>query len=281
MDPTNTTLDKIQREIQETIEREDELKNGYSKMYNGNGENINNNGMPNRNDSPTSIGSNESQKSNGFRKFAPNTNTKGVMQKFFKSRGKVGMSSIKSTQSNSNGWVSDAAFQPAKVTVEKGKPVRNGYVPAEEKIVKELQEFQIREAELRKERRKSQPNLMAALDLEESEVEPENGFKESSVLKPAKSMANLYKSEEEEVQQNHSAPCSLKPARSLAALCDLSDDDIEMPGNFPFVYFNFYTLRSILERTVNVCLTYIQDRKLFIPMIKVYINVALSKLYIF
>lgn len=234
MDSGNATLDKIQREIQETLEREDELKNGYSKLCNENGENIN--GIPNRNDSPTSIGSNESQKSNGLRKFIPNTNTKGVMQKFFKSRGKVSMSSIKSTQSSSNGWVSDAAFQPAKVTVEKGKPVRNGYVPAEEKIVKELQEFQIREAELRKERRKSQPNLMAALELEESELEPENDFKENTILKPAKSMANLYKSEEEEMQQNHSAPCSLKPARSLAALCDLSDDEIEMPGNFSFFF---------------------------------------------
>lgn len=244
MDSTgNTTLDKIQREIQETLEREDELKTGYSKLCNGNGENVNNNGIPTRNDSPTSIGSNESQKSNGFRKFTPNTNTKGVMQKFFKSRGKVGMSSMKSTQSNSNGWVSDATFQPAKVTIEKGKPVRNGFVPAEEKIVKELQEFQIREAELRKERRKSQPNLMAALELEESEQELENGFKENSILKPAKSMASLYKPEEEDVHQNHSAPCSLKPARSLAALCDLSDDEIEMPGTYSLI-MQFESMKS-------------------------------------
>ncbi|KAJ8919489.1 hypothetical protein NQ315_002110 [Exocentrus adspersus] len=224
----NTTLDRIQKEIQETLEREDELKNGYSKLSNGNGPHPDN-GTVKRIDSPTSsISSNDSQKSNGFKKFTPNTTTKGVMHKFFKSRGKVSMSAIKSSQSN--GWASDAAFQPAKVTVEKGKPVRNGYVPAEEKIVKELQEFQIREAELRQERRKSQPNLMAALELEEAELEMEG-----SVLKPAKSMASLYKAEEDEVQGNHSAPCSLKPARSLAALCDLSDDEAEMPGTYSLI----------------------------------------------
>ncbi|KAJ8933486.1 hypothetical protein NQ318_016866 [Aromia moschata] len=212
------------------MDREDELKNGYVKLQNGS--DVNNKNSDKLSDSPTVNGSNEVQKAtNGFRRFTPNTNTKGMMQKFFKSRGKVNVSSIKSVDTQ-NGWISDAAFQPAKLTVEKGKPLRNGFVPAEEKIVKELQEFQIREAELRKERRKSQPNLMAALELEEAELDLENDFKEAKILKPAKSMANLYKPEEEEVHQNNnSAPCSLKPARSLAALCDLSDDEVEMPGN--------------------------------------------------
>ncbi|KAJ8981146.1 hypothetical protein NQ317_013811 [Molorchus minor] len=239
----SNTLDRIQREIKENLDREDELKNGHSyKLYNGNGINSNSENLHKQIDSPSPTINriNGEPKSNGFRRFTPNT--KGVMQKFFKTRGKTSLSSIKSTGSQ-NGWINDAAFQPAKLTVEKGKPLRKGFVPTEEKIVKELQDFQIREAELRKERRKSQPNLMAALELEEYELDLENGVKDTRVLKPAKSMASLYKAaDEEEVQQHSSAPCSLKPARSLAALCDLSDDE-EMPGTYSLI-MQFENMKS-------------------------------------
>ncbi|CAH1985133.1 unnamed protein product [Acanthoscelides obtectus] len=221
-----TTLDKIQNEIRENLKREDELKSGYRNgvktVAQEKGTDITSS------QSTESTESKPVSKMNGFKKYTPNISKKGVMQRFFKSRGKVGVTS-QSTDAHSV-WISDATFQPAKITVEKGgKPLRNGYVPAEEKITKELQDFQIREIELRKERFKSQPDLMASLDLEDSELESivSNG---SSILKPAKSMANLYQSEDDEQSEGSSvmgssAPGSLKPARSLAALCDVSDDE--------------------------------------------------------
>nr|CAH7767946.1 unnamed protein product [Callosobruchus chinensis] len=219
-----STLDKIQNEIRENLRREDELRNGYQ---NG----VKTVAMENNTSSHSSTASKPFSKMNGFKKFTPNISKKGVMQRFFKSRGKVGVASL-SPDAHSV-WISDATFQPAKITVEKGgKPLRNGYVPAEEKITKELQDFQIRETELRKERFKSQPDLMASLDLEDSELDSIVSSS-SSMLKPAKSMANLYQSEDEEQSEGSSvlgsAPGSLKPARSLATLCDVSDDE-ELPG---------------------------------------------------
>nr|CAI5849568.1 unnamed protein product [Callosobruchus analis] len=218
-----STLDKIQNEIRENLRREDELRNGYQ---NG----VKTVAMENNTSSQSSTSSKTFSKMNGFKKFTPNISKKGVMQRFFKSRGKVGVASLSSDAHRV--WISDATFQPAKITVEKG----------EEKITKELQDFQIRETELRKERFKSQPDLMASLDLEDSELESMVSHS-SLILKPAKSMANLYQSEDEEQSEGSSvlgsAPGSLKPARSLATLCDVSDDedlpDIfteNPPGNF-------------------------------------------------
>ncbi|CAH1100566.1 unnamed protein product [Psylliodes chrysocephalus] len=197
MNLANNTLERIQKEIRDNIQREKELKNGnfrvnedasYKEVSHAltNGmaklkleqENELKNGHFN-----LSNGSSSSS-SNGFtRRFIPNTNTKGMMQKFFRSRGKVG-SSINSVQPQ-NG------YSPVRFRVEKGQTLRNGYVPAQEKIVKELLDFQLREKELRNERMKSQPDLMAALELEESQI---NGCKGG--LKSAKSMTNLFQSED-------------------------------------------------------------------------------------
>ncbi|KAG5873465.1 hypothetical protein JTB14_007859 [Gonioctena quinquepunctata] len=213
----NNTLSRIQNEIKENLEREKELKNGHSIM-NGN------------NPNGALIIEPKGSNSSGFRRFIPNTNTKGVMQKFFKSRGKLSLPAY----SNGNS-IDDAAFQPAKIVVEKGKPLRNGYVPAKEKIVKELLDFQLRETELRNERIKSQSDLMAALELEDS-CESEWGTRIGDTLKPGKSMSCLYQPEDDEVLvNNHSAPSSLKPSRSLAALCDLSDEEIDVPGTHSLI----------------------------------------------
>ncbi|CAG9822928.1 unnamed protein product [Phaedon cochleariae] len=217
-----STLDLIQNEIIENIRREKELKNGFSSMSNPDCIKNNNNSVE--------IKTNGVSNTNGsIRRFTPNPNTKGVMHKFFKNRGKVSSSLLKSTDSQNN-WYSDASFEPAKLTVEKGKPLRNGYIPAEEKIVKELLDFQVRETELRNERRKSQPDLIAALELE--------GYQsETNVLKPSKSMASLYQPEEG-LRDISSAPSSLKTARSLAELCDISDEEVDMPGKHNSILCN-------------------------------------------
>lgn len=233
-----STLDRIQLEIKESIQREKELKNGYSiEKPNTNGH-INGettvNGVNNHSKTvPLTESKNlilNRSNTNGFRKFTQNTSgAKGVMHKFLKSRGRLSMSSIKA-DNNHGSWASDAAFTPAKITVEKGsKPLRNGYISAEEKMKKELQDFQQRELQLREERKKSQPNLMAALQLEEENEYEDYGSLNG--LKATKSMANLYNNSDDGFEDNSSsAGGSLKPARSLAELCDISDDEGGLPG---------------------------------------------------
>lgn len=57
---------------------------------------------------------------------------------------------------------------------ENGKPIRRGYIPAEEKIQKELSDFRCREFELRQNRRSSslssQPDLVASIKSDVSEI---------------------------------------------------------------------------------------------------------------
>nr|XP_023029457.1 uncharacterized protein LOC111517511 [Leptinotarsa decemlineata] len=218
-DYKDDTLIRIQNEIKENLKREKELKSGYAKI-NGHDHN-----------SSLVIESKGNSNSSTLRRFIPNTNTKGVMQKFFKSRGKV--NSLKQTDSKGH-FINDAAFCPAKLIVEKGKPLRNGYIPTKEKIVKELLDFQSRETELRNERIKSQSDLMTALELESSDFKWGNGV--GDILKAGKSLSSLHLLDEEEMQENNfSAPSSLKPSRSLAALCDLSDEEVEIPGTHSLI----------------------------------------------
>lgn len=109
-------------------------------------------------------------KTNGFRRFPPNLSARGVMQKFLKMHGKININHTNNT--NSNGVIKEPngppdftptflppidSFEPAKVALEFDKPLRNGYISAEEKMRRELLDFQQREAELRMERRKSHP----------------------------------------------------------------------------------------------------------------------------
>lgn len=178
MNPTCNTFERIQNEIRENLEREKELKNGHSSLNEVSY-------LLKEESTSVSNGTNGiTPKSNGFtRRFIPNTNTRGVMQKFFKNRGKVSQSALNPAESQHT-------FAPAKFTVERGLCLRNGFVPTEEKIVKELLDFQKREMELREERRKSQPDLMKALELEENQSKCCNGT--TNMLKSAKSLSNLY-----------------------------------------------------------------------------------------
>lgn len=253
----NNTLDRIQKEIKETLQREDELRSKYEKLHNSNsnGKIIDTNGNDNVSETTTTDavqlqtnGTSTIPKLNGWRRFTPNTTKRGVMQKFLKMRGRVSQPTMASKGAPTNGWTFD---QPARISMEQGRPPRNGFVPAEEKMRRELNEFQKREEELRQERRKSQPDLMASLQMEEQN---EFGFANNG-LKSAKSMANLYisgnddgKDEIDFRESYSSAPCSLKPARSLAALCDVSDDELEMPGTYSLI-MQFEKMKSQQAQT--------------------------------
>ncbi|XP_015834861.2 uncharacterized protein mdu [Tribolium castaneum] len=234
----NETLDRIQQEIQETLKREEELRKKYN-IFNNNDPEVRVNGhqtpSPEPPRAPLTNGTTAPKPSatSSTRRFAPNTSSKGVMQKFLKMRGKLNMVSMRPKMEPQTAWTSDEVFEPARVTIEAGKPIRNGFIPAEEKMKRELQEFQKREEELRKERRKSQPDLMAALE-KEAVVETN--------LKPARSMSMMYSSEDL-TEETNSAPTSLKPARSLAELCDASDDELETRGTHSLI-MQFENLRS-------------------------------------
>lgn len=229
----NATLQRIQQEIKESVQREEELRKGYSQ-FNGNGVvHVNGSSAPKplvRAQSTSVLNEPEPQAKNGFRRFTPNPHAKGVMHKFLKSRGKLNMSSI---QNNTNHqplsvpWNGAEIIEPAKITVEPGKCLRKGYVPVEERMRQELQEYSEREKELRNERKKSQPNLMALLDAVET-PEPEK-----RLLKGARSMSQLY-DPEELPEDTVSAPSSLKPARSLAQLID-GEEAVEVPGTHSLI----------------------------------------------
>lgn len=232
----NATLQRIQQEIKESVEREEELRKGYSQL-NGNGVQLNGSGGK-----PTLVRAQSTSVlsepelpsvKNGFRRFAPNPNVRGVMHKFIKSRGKLNLSSI---QTNGNGYhhppISNpwnGNSEPAKITVEPGKCIRKGYVPIEQRMKQELQEYSERERELRNERKKSQPNLMALLDaIESPPVE-----RRLPTLKGARSMSQLYDAEELP-EDTVSAPSSLKPARSLAQLID-AEETVEVLGTHSLI----------------------------------------------
>lgn len=236
----NETLDRIQQEIQETLKREQELRKKYN-LLNNNEPEVLVNGHKTPSPEPvqpprpplTNGTSAPKPPVNNTRLFAPNASAKGVMHKFLKMRGKLNVVTMQPKSQPQSAWTPPDLFEPARVTIEAGKPVRNGFVPAEVKMRRELQEFQKREEELRMERRKSQPDLMAALE-REAVVETN--------LKPARSMSMMY-SCEDLTEDSNSAPTSLKPARSLAELCDASDDELETRGTHSLI-MQFENLRS-------------------------------------
>lgn len=98
---------------------------------------------------------------------------------------------------------------------------------------KEVQEYTERERQLRSERRKSQPDLMAVLDVEES---PKPEKRTVPLLRSAKSVTQLF-DPDELPEDTASAPSSLKPARSLADLLDIDDDDslVQTPGTHSLI----------------------------------------------
>ncbi|CAH0559871.1 unnamed protein product [Brassicogethes aeneus] len=257
MNGNNNTLDRIQKEIKESLERDNELR----KLYNGkveNNETNNNEVIFNGNGTTNGVSSGitngvsplkQVQKTNGVRLFTQNTNpTRGLMKTFFKTRGKVN-AVTKFSSSLNKMWTPEDYFNPTKVNLEKGKPIRKGFVSAEEKMKQELMDFKKREEDLRRERRKSQPDIMAALSLEEELDEAHLAEKHTFPLKSAKSLSNLYSDSEDVFQDSaFSAPCSLKPSSrngsgSAALLCDMLDYRDEIPGTHSLIK-QFENLKS-------------------------------------
>lgn len=232
----NATLQRIQQEIRENVQREEELRKGYSQLNGNNGFHINGSVVKPtliRAQSTSVLNEPELPAKNGFRRFTQNPQVKGVMHRFIKSRGKLNLSSIQTNGSNNHyiapaaPWISAEVIEPAKITMEPGKCVRKGYVPIQERMKQELQEYSEREKELRNERKKSQPNLLALLD------DVESPLPERRLLKGARSMSQLYDSEELP-EDTVSAPSSLKPARSLAQLID-GEEAVEVPGTHSLI----------------------------------------------
>lgn len=140
----NATVQRIQQEIRETVQREKELRTGYSQL-NGNGTSNNNHNNNDKSEnmngysakpvlqraqSTSTLSAAAEPQKNGFRRFTPNQSAKGVMQRFIKSRGKLNVTSIQANGTSANSWSNgDAIIEPARVTVEPGKRIRNGYVP--------------------------------------------------------------------------------------------------------------------------------------------------------
>lgn len=149
---SGNTLERIQREIKENVERESELRKLYGSEKVQNNEESNNNkiisnGSTNGFTNGTVVKEDVKIKKNGIRLFAQNTSTRGLMKNFFKTRGKL--NSAINTTSPSNNYQS---WLPPSVTIEKGPPVRKGYVSAQEKMKQELQDYTEREKELRMQR---------------------------------------------------------------------------------------------------------------------------------
>jgi len=235
MPSTNdATLQLIQKEISEVVQREKELRNNYSRSDSENGI-ITTNGSETHKTQPpleraksaSPLTNGHSALSNGVRLFAQNPTTKGVMQRFIKSRGKLGAVAAmtnKNQTAPTTAWVAPDLTEPLKAIVPAGMQPRNGFVPVEERIRKEFQEMQKRESELRIERQKSQPDLLALVD-ESRSPEPERRS-----LRSARSISQL--SDFENYEESASAPSSLKAARSLADLCDVEDEEAQPPGLF-------------------------------------------------
>ncbi|XP_014357568.2 uncharacterized protein LOC106710105 [Papilio machaon] len=178
---------------------------------------------------------------NGYtRRFTPQTGTKGIMQRFIASKGKlsVGTSPVSPTSPVglapqpilSPAALAPITIAPAAITrTPEGKPVRKGYVPVEEKIQKELQEMKDREHELKKMRRRQKP---FDIELSENETSSESEEEEGVVpgrLKAARSIGELYAALGDEARSpsprtgsGHDSLGSLKPAKSLAELCELA-----------------------------------------------------------
>jgi hypothetical protein len=200
---------------------------------------------------PSPPATNNGHHTNGYtRRFAPQTGTKGIMQRFIANKGKLPVTSP--VGANSITTVGPVASTPvvalpAPLTfptspvvapvvsplvisrTPEGKPIRKGYVPVEEKIQKELREMKDREHELKRMRKKQKP---FDIDLSDNEISSESEDEEIPLpgkLKATKSIGELYEALNEDMRspspRNSSGQesfGSLKPAKSLAELCQLA-----------------------------------------------------------
>ncbi|CAG4961305.1 unnamed protein product [Colias eurytheme] len=259
-------LSRIQREIIEVTEREREFKEGHFRInrllsestidVNKQNGHVNGNGIDkpgktlNRAVStshllgpiaPSPPTTPALLNTNGYtRRFTPQNGTKGLMQRFIASKGKMPATSP-GAPTSPTALVSTPfppapivpivpAVAPAAITrTPEGKPVRKGYVPVEEKIQKELQEMKNREHELKKMRKKQKPFDLELSDNETTSESEDEEIPMPGKLKATKSIGELYEALNEDLRSpsprnssGHDSLGSLKPAKSLAELCELS-----------------------------------------------------------
>ncbi|XP_058834755.1 uncharacterized protein LOC131691967 [Topomyia yanbarensis] len=161
------------------------------------------------------------------RRFNPNPNQRGIMQKFIASRGKLnklqstpGNNGISNTSSNHIIKIeqhvspielnrSHILLPPTAISTppvierdSNGKPIRRGYIPVEEKIQKELRDLKNRESELKRLRKQnrvvSQCNLLelcyesdSGEDLSDEDITEGIVYPLSRKLRPTKSIGEL------------------------------------------------------------------------------------------
>ncbi|KAF5286042.1 hypothetical protein FQR65_LT12977 [Abscondita terminalis] len=239
----DTTLKLIQKEINDVVQREKELKDNYSRSESINDENAINIDARPQFERAKSV----SELSNGTaaRLFTQKVSTRGIMQRFINSRGRLSLQSksvIKPEPAEST-WA-NLATELTKPVVPTGTQPRNGFIPIEERIRREFQEMQKREVELRIERQKSQPDLLAVLN---SSPEPERrSLRTASVMQ-----LNDYGGYNETV----SAPASLKGAKSLSDLCDIDDEEEVPPGSHSLIkqWENIIKKNQILKISTSEC----------------------------
>ncbi|KAK4887016.1 hypothetical protein RN001_003287 [Aquatica leii] len=217
----DATLELIQKEINEVVQREKELKELYNRsesLYE-----TNDNDFIKK--PPLERAKSVSALTNGNnRLFTQNVTARGVMQRFIKSRGRLSFTNnnIIKTAPEESTW-SNLAAELTKPVVPTGTQPRNGFIPVEERIRREFQDMQEREIELRTERKKSQPDLFHL----NSSPEPERrSLRATSVLQ-----LNDYSTYNESV----SAPASLKGAKSLSDLCDIDGEEELPPGSHSLI----------------------------------------------
>ncbi|XP_059062002.1 uncharacterized protein LOC131854847 [Achroia grisella] len=182
---------------------------------------------------------------NGYtRRFTPQNGTKGIMQRFITSKGKMPSSPILPPTPTAKAPPTSPIFinpvsitpvtspviiPPVAITRTPEKPIRKGYVPVEEKIQKELKEMKDREHELKRMRKKHKPFDLELSDNETSSESEDEDIPLPGKLKATKSIGELYEALNEEIRspspsRNSSGQeslGSLKPAKSLAELCAL------------------------------------------------------------
>ncbi|XP_077291002.1 mitotic spindle positioning protein meduse [Arctopsyche grandis] len=258
MDETNARddpLTRIQREIIEVTERENEFRKGhptYTRKVSESdlelGQTLTNghsNGLTNGSNTmiralSTSQLTSSTKPVNGFsRKFTPNnTGQKGMMQRFIASRGRLNMPTLNTSISppTKQSFIAPPTLNPIAVSkLPEGKLVRKGFVPVEEKIQKELKDLKDREQELKKLRKKSSSYQLDFSSLEDSDkeddIESEEDIPLPGKLRVAKSIGELYEAFGDSYSPsppNASGPDSygsMKPAKSLAQLCELGPDE--------------------------------------------------------
>uniref|UniRef100_A0A336LNB1 CSON007357 protein n=1 Tax=Culicoides sonorensis TaxID=179676 RepID=A0A336LNB1_CULSO len=156
------------------------------------------------------------------------TNKKGIMHKFYTSRGKIGPKNRNSDAMNhlENDIIMDAS--PGTVKIDRddfGKPIRKGYIPVEEKIHQELKDLQSRENELkllRKENCYSEENY---------DSDTQFKIEINGKIRSSKSIGEIYESLCKSNLNNNGVDSNnktgMKSAVSLAELCDLNDEETD------------------------------------------------------